>query len=237
MVTRATRRRVLRRDARICGLHMRGCHRPIEEGAECNVDHIIPKALFTMLTQHRANDFEADWNYQPMHIKCHEEKRDRLSGRGLNELEKAVTVGTITPDDWPRYECQCHYLQIDEGDLFVKTQGSIGNGRHLLYAGVVKDFGNEDRQDAILVIGRWTGPEHIPTAGYSRRGNSERGFLLPSYSPRRVPGFNIMQARRVGLPSPQYIYIDDKGYVTPLEDTVGERLRPIPPQEQATESG
>jgi hypothetical protein len=81
---------------------------------------------------------------------------------------------------------------------------------------VVKDFGEEDRQDAILVIGKWTGPGHAPMVGYNHIGKNERGFILPSYSPKRVQGFNIMEARRVGLPGPKYIYVNERGHVTPL---------------------
>ena len=51
---------------------------------------------------------------------------------------------------------------------------------------------------------------------YSDMGNSVRGFMLPSFSPKRVTGFNILEARRVGLPGAERIYIDEKGHVTPL---------------------
>ena len=116
MVSRATKHRILRRDGRRCGLHMGGCQRPIDKGGECNVDHIIPKALFTMLAKDRANEFEADWNYQPMHIACHDEKRDRLSGRELSELEMAVTVGTQTPDNWPKLKPRWDVHLSGDGD-------------------------------------------------------------------------------------------------------------------------
>ena len=151
-----------------------------------------------------------------MHQECNGAKEDRLRGRELGTLEAAVTTGANTPHDWPRFECQCHYLQIGGSDLLVYTKSPIDTGRHLLYPGVVKDFGNEDRQDAILVPGKWTGSGGVPTMGYSNIGNNERGFILPSISPKRVQGFNIFEARRVGLPGPEYIYIDEKGYVTPV---------------------
>ena len=38
----------------------------------------------------------------------------------------------------------------------------------------------------------------------------------PSFPPKRVDGFNISERSRVGLPTPKYIYIDQKGYVTPI---------------------
>ncbi len=152
-----------------------------------------------------------------MHKECHQTKEDRLRGRELAELEAAVTVGANTPDDWPRFECHCHYLQIVENDLYVFTKDSIETRNYLLYPGVVKDFGDEDRQDAILVPVQWTGRGGTPTRGYSNIGKNVRGFMLPSFSPKRVSGFNIFEASRVGLPGPKYIYIDEKGYVTPVD--------------------
>ena len=114
------------------------------------------------------------------------------------------------------------------------TKGSIDTGNHLLYAGVVKDFGNEDRQDGILVPSQWTGPGGTPTRGYSNIGNNVRGFILPSFSPKRARGFNIFEARRVGLPGPKYIYIDEKGYVTPVDNSL--RLR-VTLQDRPAEKG
>lgn len=139
-----------------------------------------------------------------------------MNGRELGELETAVTVGANTPHDWPRFDCKCHYLQVINGDLYVCTLGPVGVGEHKLYAGVVKDFGEENRQDAILVIGRWTGAGGIPQVGFDRTGKHTRGYLFPSFSPRRVAGFNIFERSRVGLPAPKSIYVDGRGYVAPL---------------------
>ena len=217
-ITRAGKSALLKRDDGKCGIHMGGCGGQVKYRSQCEVDHIVPVVLYNALAP-EPRDFDNPWNYQPMHRECHRAKEDRLRGRELGELEAAVTVGANTPDDWPRFECQCHYLQIVGSDLLVFTRGPIDHGSHLLYPGVVKDFGNEDRQDAILVIGQWTGPGGIPTVGYSNMGNSARGFLLPSFSPKRVTGFNILEARRVGLPGPKYVYIDEKGHMTPVNDS------------------
>ena len=216
-ISRAAKSALLKRDNRRCGIHMGGCGRVIRNRGQCEVDHIIPVVLYRSLAP-EPRGFDKPWNYQPMHRDCHKAKEDRLRGRQLEELEAAVTVGANTPDDWPRFECQCHYLQIVGSDLFVFTKGRIGSGKHLLYAGVVKDFGEDDRQDGILVPSRWTGPAGKPMVGYSNIHNNLRGFILPSFSPKRVPGFNIFEARRVGLPGPKYVYIDERGYLTPLDD-------------------
>ena len=127
-----------------------------------------------------------------------------------------VATGANTPDDWPRFQCNCHYLQIFDEDLHVCTQGPFGIGEHKLYEGVVKDFGDPDRQDGILVVGRWTGPGGARLLGFNRTDRNHRGYIFPSFSPKIVAGFNISERSRVGLPTSQRIYIDEKGYVTPV---------------------
>ncbi len=217
--TRAAKSALLKRDDRKCGIHIGGCGGQIQFRSQCEVDHIVPVVLYQSLAP-EPRDFDNRWNYQPMHKECHQTKADRLHGRQLRELEAAVTVGTNAPDDWPRFECQCHYLQIVGDDLFVFTRGFVDSGNHLLYAGVVKDFGDQDRQDAILVPGQWTGHGGSHTRGYSNIGDNVRGFMLPSFSPKRVQGFNIFESTRVGLPGPKYIYIDEKGHVTPVDEPI-----------------
>ena len=214
-ISRAAKTALLKRDDRRCGIHIDGCGAPIQFRSRCEVDHIVPRVLYDSSAP-VPRDFDNPWNYQPMHKECHRAKEGRFNGRKLGELEAAVTVGANTPGDWPRFECQCHYLQIVGSDLFVFTRGPIDTGKHLLYPGAVRDFGNEDRQDGILVPGWWTGPGGTKVGGFSRRCKNIRGFLLPSFSPKRVAGFNIFEARRVGLPGPKYIYIDEKGNVTPV---------------------
>ena len=216
-ITRARKSALLKRDDWKCGIHMGGCGGQVQYRSQCEIDHIIPVVLYNSLAP-EPRDFDNPWNLQPIHKGCHKAKEDRLRGRALGALEAAVTIGANTPDDWPRFECQCHYLQIVGTDLFVFTRNPIDTARHLLYPGVVRDFGNEDRQDGILVTGKWTGSGGIPTRGFSNIDNNVRGFILPSFSPKRVPGFNILEAQRVGFPGPKYVYIDEKGYMTPVNN-------------------
>ena len=214
-ISRQQRSKLLRRDDRKCGIHLGGCGKPIESRSQCSGDHIVPEVLFEALAP-SPTEFDHNWNHQPMHTECNRTKSDRLQGRTLTDLEVATTIGAKTPDDWPRFECTCHYLQIIEGGMYVCTKRPISPGQHLLCPNVVKDFGDQDRQDAILVPGRITGPKGTPLVGYSTLNNSTIGFVLPSFSPRRVQGFNIMEARRVGLAGPDLIYIDERGHVTPI---------------------
>ena len=201
------------RDGGLCGIHLGGCGQPIIGRWE--VDHLIPLGLAALIAP-APREFDGHWNYQPMHEHCNRNKADTMKGRSLEELETAVLVGANTSNDWPRFQCKCHYLQILGEDLFVCTKEPVGIGEHKLYAGVVKDFGGEDRQDGILVMGQWTGAGGIRQVGYDRRGKNPRGYIFPSISPRRTTGFNIFERSRVGLPTPDLIYIDERGHVTPV---------------------
>ena len=212
--SRAAKTALLHRDGRKCGIHLGGCGKEIESRTQCEVDHIVPFTLSNKLAPD-PRGFDSRWNYQPMHPGCHETKRDRMDGRVLKDLEAAALTGARTPDDWPRFQCQCHFLQIEEGDLYVHTKGAIGAGRHLLCPKVERNFpGN--RQDALLVIAQWTGPGEISEVGYSALGKEIRGYILPTYSSKRVPGFNIMEKARVGLPVPKLVHVDELGHITPL---------------------
>ena len=205
--------KVMSRDNGLCGIHLGGCGQPIT--GKCEVDHIVPLGLAKLVAA-APRDFDSLCNYQPMHESCNRKKSDAVRGRRLEDLEKAVTVGANTPDDWPRFQCKCHYLQIFGGDLYVCTREPVGVGEHRLYTGVVKDFSQENRQDAILVVGGWAGSGGVSLVGFNRDGKNDRGYLFPSFSPRRVVGFNILQRGHVGLGVPKQVYVDEKGHVTPL---------------------
>ena len=207
--------KIMHRDGGLCGIHLGGCGRPITTSDECTVDHIVPQALFNVIAT-TPSEFRREQNYQPMHGECNRKKTNIMEGRDEGGFEKTIATGTNdTPDDWPKFQCKCHYLQILDGDMCVCTQGTVGVGEHKLYKGIVKDYGGI-RQDAILVFGEWKGPGGKKLAGFDRRGNSSRGFILPSFSSKRVAGFNINERGRVGLAVPQRIYVDERGYVTPI---------------------
>ena len=211
-LTRA-KSKLVHRDGTLCGVHIGGCGQPIID--KCEVDHIIPLGLAKSIAPVPA-EFDNPWNYQPMHGECNRTKANMIYGRELGEFEKVVATGANTPDDWPRFQCKCHYLQIVDGDMYVCTQGVVGKGRQKLYEGVVKDFGDTNRQDGILVIGEWRGDGRGQQAGFKRSGKDDRGYIFPSFSPKKVAGFNVSEASRVGLPTPKHIYVDEKGNVTPI---------------------
>ena len=209
---RRIRKQLTQRDGNLCGIHLGGCHRPIES-QEGVIDHITPLSLFGYISPNPAQ-FDSIWNYQLMHEECNLKKSDGLEGRNLDQLEAAVTTGNNAPDDWPRFECKCHYLQLIEGNMYVCTTGMSDSDNYELCSDVVKDFGNVNRQDAIMVIHKWKGRDGREYIGYRNEMNKSDGYMLPSFAPARVPGFNIFERSRVGLPTPELIHIDKKGLVT-----------------------
>ena len=211
---RRIRKQLTQRDGNLCGIHLGGCHKPIVDQQEA-IDHITPLSLFGYISPNPAQ-FDSIWNYQLMHEECNLGKSDGLEGRELDQLEAAVTTGNNAPDDWPRFECKCHYRQIIEGAMYVCTTSAIDSTSYELCANVVKDFGDLNRQDAIMVPHKWIGLGGTEYFGYRNEIHKSDGYVLPSFAPKRVPGFNIFERSRVGLPTPDRIYIDEKGHVTPI---------------------
>ena len=189
MSSRAQRRRVLRRDDRLCGIHMGGCGESINKGQKPNVDHIIPKALFSKVAADRIAEFNEDWNCQPTHIACNDSKDFRLTG-------------------WPRFGCECHYLQVFGPDLYVCTKSLVGESSHKLLEGVVSD--RRDRVDAKIVMGTGKGKDGDNIGGYRK---DRFGYLLPGIAASRVEEFNLTERGRVGLPVPRFIQKDDEGRI------------------------
>jgi len=161
-------------------------------GEKSNVDHIIPLAFFSKVAR-SSHQYEHDWNCQPMHAKCNQQKAAEL-------------------EEWPRFHCRCHFLQVEEGHLFVMTRGQPGTERHILLTDIVSE--SRDKVDAKLVVG----PEKIggrKVVGYSRI-KSPFGYLLSGIARSRVDLFNLHERMRVGLPTPDAYYVTEDGRVIPL---------------------
>ena len=179
---RAVKRKIVPRDSGLCGIHSGGCGQPLT--ANCTVDHIVPLSLAKSVAPD-PREFDQPWNYQPMHQECNERKKDETGDRELGEFEKTAIARTNTPNHWPRFQCKCHYLQILEENLYVCTKGHIGTNQHKLYEGIVKDFGDENRQDAIMVLGQWTGPGGKQSMGFSNMGKTIGGTSSPASHPKQ----------------------------------------------------
>ena len=189
MANRHKKRRVLKRDQRLCGIHIGGCGRRIAEGEKCNLDHIIPRALFTKVAKDRIAEFNEDWNCQATHVGCNDAKASELT-------------------NWPRFNCDCHYLQIQGGDMYVYTRGLVGEGRHKLLENVVSE--RSDRVDAQIVMGSGKGGGGKTIFGYWQ---GRFGYHLPGIAKSNVEMFNLSERGAVGLPVPKYIVRDDAGRV------------------------
>ena len=173
MSSRAQRRRVLRRDNGLCGLHLGGCGKPIKKGEQHNVDHIIPKALFSIGADGSSiAEFNEDWNCQPTHMSCNDSKDFRMDG-------------------WPRFDCKCHYLQVCEGDLYIYTKGEVGEGRHKLLSSVVSDDGST----FTLIPGTGKVQGGAKAVGFSQ---DRFGYVLPGIPAYMVERFNLAERSRAG---------------------------------------
>ncbi|MDD9869098.1 MAG: hypothetical protein OXU50_04300 [Gammaproteobacteria bacterium] len=84
--------RLLRRDNYKCGIHTGGCGEDIKRN-EATKDHIIPKDY--VKTRDNSREFIGDWNYQPMHKRCNEEREGQII-------------------DKPEFKCKCHGVYVDE---------------------------------------------------------------------------------------------------------------------------
>ena len=203
MTNKSRRRRVLRRDRRLCGIHLGGYGQPIVEGKSCELDHIIPQRFFSNYGTPGRHAFNDDWNCQPMHPGCNRQKASRLDG-------------------WPQFKCKCHYLQVMGSALVVVCQGSVGSGKYPLLPNVLS--ARADKVDARVMIGRGklAGRKVV---GASAGMKQEFGYMLPGIAASRVDMFNLRERARVGLRIPKLIHIDDNGRMVAVgKETVAGRL-------------
>lgn len=91
--------RLLRRDSFLCGRHVGGCRKEIGydevvSGGTISLDHILSKS-FAMSHKERMMLKKSDWNLQPMHESCNNQKGGSL---GVDFL------------------CNCHYTYVNKDD-------------------------------------------------------------------------------------------------------------------------
>ena len=194
MNRRKQRRRLLKRDDRRCGVHLGGCGKIIELGQECNVDHIIPSAFYSKIAGDNRSLYECDWNCQPMHVSCNQEKAAEMA-------------------EWPKFRCSCHFLQIEEGSLYIRTLGQTGKGRHMLLPNVVSV--SRDKVDARVVVG----PGKLggrKVQGVATGMKTAFGYMLPGIAKSNVDWFNLHEKARVGLWIPRKFWMTHDGRVVPV---------------------
>ena len=164
MKRRPQLRRLLKRDERLCGVHLGGCGKPIEDARGSDVDHIIPSAFFSKVAGGDRHLYERDWNCQPTNLACNRSKAAEL-------------------DSWPKFRCDCHILQIEDDNLFVRTRGRAGTERHLLLRSVVSP--TPDRVDARILIGPGKlGGRKVQGASVGMK--AQFGYMLPGIAAANV---------------------------------------------------
>ena len=194
MKRRPQLRRLLKRDERLCGVHLDGCGKPIEDARESDVDHIIPSAFFSKVAGGDRHLYERDWNCQPTHFACNRSKAAEL-------------------DSWPRFRCNCHFLQIKDGNLFVRMRGRAGTERHLLLRSVVSP--TPDRVDARIVIGPGKlGGRKVQGASVGMK--AQFGYMFPGIVAANVDWFNLHEMARVGLQIPKTFEVTEEGRIIPV---------------------
>lgn len=194
--------RLLKRDGRLCGIHIGGCGQEIKNRTDATVDHIFTRSFFKdREVGIRPRIYNRDWNCQPMHPKCNHQRGGQIYG-------------------FPLFSCSCHWLQIDRKPnrrhvliLHYKTEGeeialSVSTEEH--------DFVGSQ-----ISTGKFShlfgGMKHIDVAGIWSMGNlnpgkrgitgkGQLGHVFPRISLEEIQEFNRLEVQRIqGVSSPQTI--------------------------------
>ena len=167
--------RVMRRDRRRCGIHVGGCGRELVTNRRATRDHMIPRSFISFLSADRSQDFDSDWNIQPMCPKCNNEVRESQ----LN--------------DWPLFKCRCHFLQVGkDGGMYIHERTTGREKRHLL----LEDVTSQDRSTFLFFSSRLPGSGN--SVGYSTGGSSSGGHFLVPVLKKHVTCFNWFELARIG---------------------------------------
>ena len=189
------KKRLLRRDGYICGLHLDGCGERITNSEILNatVDHLIPKAYYKAITRkedhpaRRGKEFNQDWNCQPMHAKCNVGRGGQLVG-------------------YPRFKCGCHFLHITSGDLYVWAWDKARSdwSSHMIVSEVAVETSPIQEAAAkrghrlvtrehIVIAGGWRGPGGRREIGF---GKGESGHIIARMSAAEAKTFNTVELHR-----------------------------------------
>ena len=79
--------RLLPRDNYLCGIHVSGCGKPIRNKKDATVDHIFTKSFFKDREDGvEPKHYNKDWNLQPMHQECNNDRHGQIYGFPLFHL-------------------------------------------------------------------------------------------------------------------------------------------------------
>ena len=126
---KAKRIRVAHQDDKICGIHLGGCMTSIQ--GKSTLDHILPQSLIPAFRLN-SQEFNKDWNLQPMHPECNVERGGAIHGL-------------------PCFQCACHSYQVVGEDLFVLYQNGQMQETNLLLENFVIQHGPDPTSLSIRV--------------------------------------------------------------------------------------
>ena len=170
------RRRVTHRDDKTCGIHLGGCMTSIQ--GKSTLDHILPQSLIPAFRLN-SQEFNKDWNLQPMHPECNVERGGAIHGL-------------------PCFQCACHSYQVVGEDLFVLYQNGQMQETNLLMENFVIQHGPDPTSLSIRVEPISQNPKSwskTKTLDLDSR-NTPTHYVI-CITPPMVPEFNHREKERV----------------------------------------
>ena len=170
--------RLLKRDKNKCGVHLGGCGSEIASRSEATVDHIFTQSFFKDREKGvKPEDYNKDWNCQPMHLKCNNQRGGQIYG-------------------FPIFLCACHSLSI------VKM--AKGHILYLQYHPEKISYPVTSSKNNFVFSnpswGQITSVWSMGSVGEGKKGITGKGHLghaFPRLSPHEVSEFNKLEIDRV----------------------------------------
>ena len=172
------RQRVAHRDDKICGIHLGGCMTSIQ--GKSTLDHILPQSLIPAFRLN-SQEFNKDWNLQPMHPECNVNRGGTI--RGL-----------------PCFQCACHYYEVVGDNLCIQYCDGQTLETHSLMENFVKQSGSDPNGLSIRVEPISQNPKSwskTKTLNLDSR-NTPTHYVI-CITPPMVQEFNHRETERVRL--------------------------------------
>ena len=187
--------KLLPRDGHLCGVHVGGCSLPIKNKTAASIDHIFTQSFFKDREYDvKSKDYNRDWNLQPMHLQCNNERGGQIYG-------------------FPLFTCHCHWLQIDRtvsGHVLMLHYKLGKDGTVFPVCTEENSFVFENPSagkfaselGSIEIGGAWSFGQLEP-GKRGITGKGQMGHAFPRISPNEVPEFNQLEMSRIrGVSSP-----------------------------------
>ena len=183
---------LLPRDDYLCGIHVGGCRKPIQNRKHATVDHIFSKSFFKDREDGiKPKDYNKDGNLQPMHGQCNNGRGGQIYG-------------------FPLFTCFCHWLQIhraskghvlklhrrkgkDEFAFPVSTEDHNFVFRNISTGKYSAEFGGSSE---VEIAGVWS-MGNLKPGEKEITGKGHLGHAFPRISPEEVQQFNRLEIQRI----------------------------------------